>query len=51
MNKPFPTPTLSQKVDAKSQPEARLRHWAVFAYALLFVIGFSLVFTISWGAQ
>lgn len=51
MNDPFPTPTLSQKVDAKSQPEARLRHWAVFAHALLFVISFSLVFTISWGAQ
>ena len=31
------------------QPKATARRWDVFAHALLFVLGFSLVFTVGWG--
>jgi cytochrome c-type biogenesis protein len=34
---------------ALSQPPALPRRWEVFAHALLFVLGFSLVFTVGWG--
>ena len=39
-------PTLIPKL---SQPQAMPRRWDVFLPALLFVLGFSLIFTIGWG--
>lgn len=33
----------------KTQPQTTLRRWEVFAHALLFVLGFSLVFIVGWG--
>lgn len=32
-----------------AQPKTMPRRWQVFAHALLFVLGFSLVFTVGWG--
>jgi cytochrome c-type biogenesis protein len=32
-----------------TQPQSMPRRWAVFAHALLFILGFSLVFIIGWG--
>jgi cytochrome c-type biogenesis protein len=37
--------TVPQNARQQSMP----RRWAVFAHALLFVLGFSLIFTIGWG--
>ena len=37
--------TASQSARSQAMP----RRWAVFAHALLFILGFSLVFTIGWG--
>ena len=42
MSEPTLIPTLSQ-------PQAMPRRWEVFLHALLFVLGFSLIFTIGWG--
>jgi cytochrome c-type biogenesis protein len=45
---PSLTPAFSQSERAKSPPPAMPR-WEVFAHALLFVLGFSLIFTVGWG--
>ena len=42
MSEPALTPTLTQ-------PRGMPRRWEVFIHALLFVLGFSLIFTIGWG--
>lgn len=42
MNQPFVAPQ-------SAQPKSLPRRWEVFAHALLFVLGFSLVFTVGWG--
>lgn len=42
MTQPFATP---QSAQPKTMPD----RWQVFAHALLFVLGFSLVFTVGWG--
>ncbi len=34
---------------AVSQPQAVPRRWVVFVHALLFVLGFSLIFIVGWG--
>ena len=49
MSEPSLTPALSEKGREKSQPQATPRRWQVFIHALLFVLGFSLIFTIGWG--
>ncbi|NOH02607.1 MAG: hypothetical protein HND47_11955 [Chloroflexi bacterium] len=49
MTQPSLIPALSQKERGKPQPKEMPRHWKVFAHALLFVLGFSLVFTVGWG--
>ena len=36
-------------VDENLQPQIVTRRWEVFTHALLFVLGFSLIFTIGWG--
>ena len=36
-------------VPQPAQPQSMPRRWAVIAHALLFVLGFSLIFTIGWG--
>jgi cytochrome c-type biogenesis protein len=45
-------PTLSvvsPNEQEKSLPKAMAHRWEIFAHALLFVLGFSLVFTVGWG--
>ena len=42
MSEPTLIPTLSQ-------PQAMPRRWKIFIHALLFVLGFSLIFTVGWG--
>lgn len=49
MTGPSLTPALSQKEREKSQPKVLPPRWEIFAHALLFVLGFSLVFTVGWG--
>lgn len=49
MSEPTLTPALSQTEQKKSQPQAMLHRWKVFIHALLFVLGFSLIFTVGWG--
>ncbi len=49
MSEPSLTPTLSQGEMEKSQPQVAPRRLEVFVHALLFVLGFSLIFTVGWG--
>ena len=49
MNEPSLTPALSRRERGNPQPQTMPRRWAVFTHALLFVLGFSLVFTVGWG--
>ena len=49
MTEPTLTPALSEKDGRKSPPLEVPRRWRVFIHALLFVLGFSLVFTVGWG--
>jgi cytochrome c-type biogenesis protein len=49
MTEPPTLSVLSQNEQGKSLPQVKVHRWDVFAHALLFVFGFSLVFTVGWG--
>lgn len=49
MTEPSFTPVLSESDRSKSPSLRGAGRWQVFTHALLFVLGFSLVFTIGWG--
>lgn len=48
MSEPTLTPALSQTERQKSQLQTMPRQREVFIHALLFVLGFSLIFTVGW---
>jgi cytochrome c-type biogenesis protein len=49
MTEPPIVSVLPPKEQETFLPKASTRRWDVFAHALLFVFGFSLVFTVGWG--